>query len=74
VTIPLIATAWVWVSSQPAKSCFHLALEWQEIGGPVVAPDKPSYGISTICDLIPSEFGGTVDLAPEGVRNFLVAG
>ena len=45
--------------------------EWQEIGGPpVVALGKSSYGTSTIRDLIPYEFGGTVDLvlAPEGVR------
>ena len=35
-----------------------------------VALGKSSYGTSTICDLIPFEFGGTVDLthAPEGVR------
>jgi len=49
----------------------RLVLEWQEIGGPpVVAPAEPSYGTSTIRDLIPYEFGGTVDLvlAPEGVR------
>jgi PAS domain S-box-containing protein len=49
----------------------HLVLEWQEIGGPpVVATGKPSYGTSTIRDLIPYEFGGTVDLvlAPKGVR------
>ena len=49
----------------------HLVFEWQEIGGPpVVALGKPSYGTSTIRDLIPHEFGGTVDLvlAPEGVR------
>ena len=49
----------------------YLALEWQELGGPrIVAPGKSSYGTSTICDLIPFEFGGTVDLthAPEGVR------
>jgi len=48
-----------------------LALEWQEIGGPPVsAPANSGYGTSTICDLIPYEFGGTVDLvfAPEGVR------
>jgi PAS domain S-box-containing protein len=48
-----------------------LILEWQETGGPpVVAPSKPSYGTSTICDLIPYEFGGNVDLvlAPGGVR------
>jgi two-component sensor histidine kinase len=46
-----------------------LVLEWQEIGGPpVVAPDKSNFGTSTIRDLIPYEFGGTVDLtlAPEG--------
>ena len=48
-----------------------LVLEWQEIGGPpVVAPGESSYGMSTIRDLIPYEFAGTVDLvlAPEGVR------
>jgi PAS domain S-box-containing protein len=48
-----------------------LVLEWQEIGGPaVVAPARPSYGTSTIRDLIPYEFGGLVDyaLTPEGVR------
>ena len=49
----------------------RLVLEWQEIGGPpVVAIGKPSYGTSTIRDLIPYEFGGTVDLvlAREGIR------
>src|SRR5215813_4716098 len=49
----------------------HLVLEWREIGGPsVIAPGNPSYGTSTIRDLIPYEFGGRVDLvfAPEGVR------
>ena len=49
----------------------HLVFEWQEIGGPPVATvGEPSYGTSTIRDLIPYEFGGTVDLAipPEGVR------
>ena len=49
----------------------HLVLEWKEIGGPpVVIPDKSSFGMSTICDLIPYEFGGTVDLTLdlEGVR------
>jgi two-component sensor histidine kinase len=49
----------------------QLVLEWREIGGPpVVAPGKPCYGTSIICDLIPYEFGGTVDhvLAPDGVR------
>jgi two-component sensor histidine kinase len=49
----------------------RLVLEWQEIGGPpVVVPGEPSYGTSTIRDLIPYEFGGTVDLVlePDGVR------
>ena len=49
----------------------HLALEWQEIGGPpVVASGKSGYGTHTIRDLIPYEFGGTVDLvlASDGVR------
>jgi len=49
----------------------NLALEWREVGGPQVdAPGKFSYGSSTIRDLIPYEFGGTVDFvfAPEGVR------
>jgi PAS domain S-box-containing protein len=48
-----------------------LVLEWQEIGGPPVnAPGNSGYGTSTIRDLIPYEFGGTVDLvfAQEGVR------
>jgi two-component sensor histidine kinase len=47
----------------------YLALEWREIGGPpVVAAGNSGYGTSTIRDLIPYEFGGTVDLvfAPEG--------
>jgi PAS domain S-box-containing protein len=49
----------------------NLVLEWREVGGPRAdAPGKSSYGTSTIHDLIPYEFGGTVDLvfAPDGVR------
>src|SRR5215813_10212751 len=56
------------MNGQPRSS---LVLEWREMGGPpVVATGKPSYGTSTICDLIPYELGGTVDfvLAPDGVR------
>ena len=48
----------------------HLAFEWQEGGGPpVVSLGKPSYGMSTIRNLIPYELGGRVDLvlAPEEV-------
>ena len=49
----------------------RLVLDWREIGGPpVIAPNNPSYGTTTIRDLIPYEFGGTVDLvfAPKGVQ------
>jgi PAS domain S-box-containing protein len=42
----------------------RLVLEWQEFGGPaVVTPGKTSFGMTTIRDLIPYEFGGSVDLA-----------
>ena len=49
----------------------NLVLDWREVGGPsVVAPANSGFGMSTIRDLIPYEFGGTVDLAfaPSGVR------
>ena len=49
----------------------QLVLVWQETGGPrVEAPRKSGYGTGVVRDLIPYEFGGTVDLsfAPEGVR------
>jgi PAS domain S-box-containing protein len=49
----------------------HLALDWQEAGGPAVSPSfRTGYGTSVIRDLIPYELGGTTDLAfpPEGVR------
>jgi PAS domain S-box-containing protein len=49
----------------------QLILVWQETGGPrVEAPKKTGYGTGVIRDLIPYEFGGTVDLAfaPDGVR------
>jgi len=60
---------WDWLLNGPPLS--NLVLEWREVGGPLVdAPGKSSYGTDTIHDLIPYEFGGTVDLvfAPEGVR------
>jgi PAS domain S-box-containing protein len=42
----------------------RLVLEWQKFGGPpVVAPGKTGFGTTTIRDLIPYEFGGSVDLA-----------
>jgi PAS domain S-box-containing protein len=61
----------IWWDRQPnghARS--QLVLEWQEIGGPpVISPGEPNYGTSTIRDLIPYEFGGSVDLvfASDGV-------
>jgi PAS domain S-box-containing protein len=64
-----VSIRWHWHLNGHPHS--QLAFEWQEIGGPpVVAVGKSSYGTSTIRDLIPYEFGGTVDLvfAPEGVR------
>jgi PAS domain S-box-containing protein len=47
-----------------------LIIVWRETGGPpVAAPSQKGYGTSLICDLIPHELGGTVDLAfsSEGV-------
>jgi PAS domain S-box-containing protein len=60
-----------WGRRPNGQSRSHLIFEWQEIGGPPVeAPGKPSYGTTTIRDLIPYEFGGTVDLvlASDGVQ------
>jgi PAS domain S-box-containing protein len=48
-----------------------LVLEWRETAGPsVAAPKKSGYGTSTIRDVIPYEFRGSVDLtfAASGVR------
>jgi PAS domain S-box-containing protein len=64
-----VSVRWDRRSNGHARS--QLVLEWQETGGPpVIAPGTPSYGTSSIRDLIPYEFGGTVDLvlAREGVR------
>ena len=62
----------IWWDRRPnGRPLPNLVLEWREVGGPrVCAPGKSSYGTSTIQDLIPYEFGGTVDLvfAAEGVR------
>jgi PAS domain S-box-containing protein len=49
----------------------HLALDWQESGGPVVEPSaRIGYGTSVIRDLVPYELGGAAELGfpPEGVR------
>ena len=60
-----------WDRHLNGQSRASLVLKWREIGGPpIVAAGASSYGTSTIRDLIPYEFGGTVDLvlAPEGTR------
>jgi two-component sensor histidine kinase len=49
----------------------NLLLEWRERNGPpIVAASRPGYGTSIICDLIPYELGGVVDLefAADGLR------
>jgi PAS domain S-box-containing protein len=48
-----------------------LVVTWQECGGPKVeCPKQAGYGTSVVRDLIPYEFGGTVEFAfaDEGVR------
>src|SRR5262245_35696265 len=56
-----VSVRWDERSNGQARS--NLVLEWQESGGPpVVSIGKSSYGMSTVRDLIPYEFGGTVDL------------
>ena len=48
-----------------------VTIRWQEIGGPPVrAPTQRGYGTRVICDLIPYELGGTVDInyATDGVQ------
>jgi len=58
-------------SLAPGEDAANLCIEWSEIGGPTVAPSPICrYGVGIIRDLIPHEFGGTVDLAfaSDGVR------
>jgi len=52
-----------WHCGSNGSASTAVFLEWQERGGPsVVAPTTPGYGTSVICDLIPYELGGAVDL------------
>ena len=48
----------------------NLLIEWREVGGPtILAPPQCKYGVSIICNLIPNELGGSVDLMFEfGLR------
>ena len=64
-----VSVHWDWLGNASARR--PLVLEWRETGGPaIVAAKKAGYGTSVICDLIPYELGGMVDLvlASEGVR------
>jgi PAS domain S-box-containing protein len=59
-----------WECRDTDDETFGLIIWWRETSGPSVsAPCKSGYGISLICELIPHELGGIVDLAfpPEGV-------
>jgi PAS domain S-box-containing protein len=63
-----VSVSWEIRSSGDAATV--MAIVWRETGGPpVLAPPQNGYGTSLICDLIPHELGGTVDLAflSEGV-------
>ena len=59
-----------WEYQNRDDTTLGLKVLWRERCGPAVsAPCKSGYGISLICELIPHELGGTVDLAfsSEGV-------
>jgi NO-binding membrane sensor protein with MHYT domain/two-component sensor histidine kinase len=52
-----------WKCRSNGSSQSVLTIRWQEIGGPPVgAPTRRGYGTSVICELIPYELGGTVDI------------
>jgi NO-binding membrane sensor protein with MHYT domain/two-component sensor histidine kinase len=60
-----------WGCRSDGSSHSVLTIQWQEIGGPPVkAPIRRGYGTSVICELIPYELGGTVDInyMGEGVQ------
>jgi NO-binding membrane sensor protein with MHYT domain/two-component sensor histidine kinase len=60
-----------WECRSNGSSRSVLTIQWQEIGGPSVrAPTRRGYGTSVICELIPYELGGTVDInyLTEGVQ------
>jgi PAS domain S-box-containing protein len=64
-----VSVRWLWLTNGTPHQ--RLAIEWQETGGPpVIPPSTSGYGTSVIRELIPFEFGGTVDLTfdPRGVR------
>jgi NO-binding membrane sensor protein with MHYT domain/two-component sensor histidine kinase len=53
-----------WGCQSNGSSQSVLTIRWQEIGGPPVRPPtRRGYGTSVICELIPYELGGTVDIS-----------
>jgi two-component sensor histidine kinase len=59
-----------WECRNSSAAVTVLIMVWREKGGPPVAkPSHKGYGTDLICDLIPHELGGRVDLAfsSEGV-------
>ena len=53
-----------WECRNNGDAATSLMIVWRETSGPPVsAPTHCGYGTSLICDLIPHELGGTVDLA-----------
>jgi NO-binding membrane sensor protein with MHYT domain/two-component sensor histidine kinase len=56
-----VCVDWEWRSNGTSQTV--LAIRWREAGGPpVTAPVRRGYGTSVICDLIPYELGGMVDI------------
>jgi NO-binding membrane sensor protein with MHYT domain/two-component sensor histidine kinase len=52
-----------WTCCCNGSSQSVLTIQWQEMGGPPVrAPARHGYGTSVICELIPYELGGTVNI------------
>jgi len=54
-----------WECRNSGDAAAVLIIVWRETGGPppTSAPSHYGYGTSLICDLIPHELGGAVDLA-----------
>jgi PAS domain S-box-containing protein len=57
-----VAVRWCRLLNDDADA--HLAIEWQETGGPLVqAPRRSGYGMEVIRGLLPYELGSKVDMA-----------
>jgi two-component sensor histidine kinase/integral membrane sensor domain MASE1 len=70
LSIPDGRVSVIWECRNSSDTATSLMIVWRETGGPPVsAPTQYGYGTSLICDLIPHELGGKVDLAfsPDGV-------